>query len=162
MITSLVVKNAVDAFSSSVALDTIDGNGVGYPLTLFDWHPNMDGATQPRMQRPGQWPWRKDSRSMTITAEGRILARTTTEYWTQRKALLAKCLHAPNNVDPEPIKFELVLDGDGTTYSAFCVLESVAEALDVNATHSPTVSEFQLIYTCNAGYWSNGTTLVNI
>jgi hypothetical protein len=162
VITSLVVKNAVDGFTGSIALDTIDSNGVGFPLNLFSWRPEMDGADIAKMQAPGRWPWRKDVRNMPITIEGTILARTTTEYWTQRKALMAKCFPAPNNTAFDPIKLELVLDGDSNTYYAYCVLDDALGALDVESTHSPTVTKFQLMYSCRAGYWTGPTGLVLI
>jgi len=160
MITSIVVKNAVDSFATSIALDTIDGSGVGYPLEVFSWHPVMDGADIGKMQAPGQWPWQKYVRNMPITIEGTILARTTTEYWTQRKALMNKCFPAPNNTVYDPIKIEMVIDGDANTYYAFCVLDDAVGALDVETTHSPTVTKFQLSYSCRAGYWTGPTGLV--
>lgn len=160
MITSLVVKNAVDSFSTSLALDTIDANGVGFPLRVFNWPPQLDGAEVPKMQAPGRWPAHKHVRNMQIAVEGSILARTTTEYWTQRKSLMKYCFPSPINTLYDPIKFEMVIDGDATTYYAFCVLDDAIGALDVNATHSPTVSEFQLTYSCRAGYWSGPTGLV--
>lgn len=160
MITTLVIKNAVDSFATSLALDTIDSNGVGFPLDVFSWHPEMDGSDIGKMQAPGRWPWRKVVRNMPITVEGTILARTTTEYWSQRKALMAKCFPSPTNTLYDPVKFELVVDGDANTYYAFCVLEDAAGALDTQSTRSPTVSKFMLSYSCRAGYWTGPTGLV--
>ncbi len=159
MITSLVVKNSADSFGSSLALDTIDGNGVGYPLTEFSWHNPTDGADLPKMQSSGTWPWRKDIHKMPIIVSGRILARTTSEYWTQRKALMAKLLPGPNNSVYDPIKFELQLDGDSTVYFAFCVLIDFSAPLTVDE-HVSTVSSFSMEYECRAGYWSSSTGLV--
>jgi hypothetical protein len=162
VITSTVVKNAVDSYATSVALDTIDGNGVGFPLSVFSWHHPSEGASIAKAFGVGQWPTRRFVRTMPITIEGAILSRTTTEYWTQRKTLMNYCLPAPNNVEFTPIKIELVLDGDPNTYFAFCAYESSEGILDVDTTHSPTVSHFQLNYICYEGYWTGPTGLVRL
>jgi hypothetical protein len=151
MITSLVMKNAVDNFSSSLAIDTNV-----YPLRIFHWNPEMDGADIGKMQAPGRHSWRKDVRHMPIDMEGTILATDTSAYWTARKALVAKATHDPANLIYDPIKFELTLDGDGEVYYAFCVCESWAAPLDV-AIGSPTISEFQGLYSCRAGFWKTSS-----
>lgn len=146
MITSLFVSCADDNFVDQLELDTLD-----FPLQKMSWVYEMEGAEIGKMQAPGRHSWRKDVRHLPIDMEGEILADTTSSYWTKRKSLMAKIIPSPTNIVYDPIKFKLKVDGDSETYYAFCVLQSNIGALE--ATGAPTVTEFQLGFSCRFGYW---------
>lgn len=146
MITLLYVSCAVDGFSAQLELDDLN-----YPLQKFDWSYQMEGAEIGKMQAPGRHNWRKDVRYLPIDLEGEILANTTTEFWDKRKALMQKVIPAFDNIEPNPVKFRLQVDGDSNFYYAFCVQETNVGALE--ATGAPTVQEFQLGFSCRFGYW---------
>jgi hypothetical protein len=154
MITSILIRNAIDAYASSLALDDLV-----YPLSKFEFPPIMEGSKIGKQQNPGRWPTRRYVREMDITIEGRILATDTSDYWVKRKALMVKAVPDPTNTAYDPIRIDLVIDGDGNTYTAQCSLESLGGALDV-ALASPQMSEFQLQYSCSAGYWTGPGGLV--
>jgi hypothetical protein len=86
-----------------------------------------------------------------------ILADTTSQFWTRRKALAAKIIPPPDD-PPYPeydhVRFIAQFDGDGNTYYADAVLRSNIGALEV--TGAPTIQEFELMFECRAGYWTNG------
>lgn len=146
MITSLYVSCADDNFIEQLELDTLV-----YPLQKFSWPYETDGAEIGKMQSPGRHSWHKFVRNLPIDLEGEILADSTSQFWTRRKALLEKIIPEPTGTVYDPVKFRMTVDGDSNVYYAFCVLESMVGAL--TASGSPTVSEFMLGFSCRFGYW---------
>ena len=146
MITSLFVASSADSYATTLELDTLL-----YPLRRFSWEYQMDGDNVPKTQQAGSWKAPKFVSSLPIEMEGTILADTTSEFWTRRKALLAKVIPAFANVIFDHVKFLLTVDGDAEVYYAFAVLEQSVGALEV--TGSPTISDFQLMFNCREGYW---------
>ncbi len=151
MITSIHIAGVHDSYAGEIELDDLN-----YPLTKFNWTPEVTGGDFPKTNSPGSWKTRKMVEDMTIECNGTILADTTSSWWTKYKALKLDIVPPPTNpVDFDHVRLRLVMDGDATNYYAYCVLESNIGALDV-AIGSPTVSEFQLMFSCREGYWSSG------
>jgi hypothetical protein len=152
MITSLHVAGIVDLYASSLELDDLS-----YPLFKFGWTPELGESSFPKSNSSGSWATRSRVQSMTIECNGVILADTTSQFWTRRKALAAKIIPPPDD-PPYPeydhVRFIAQFDGDGNTYYADAVLRSNIGALEV--TGAPTIQEFELMFECRAGYWTNG------
>lgn len=152
MITSLYVCGVSDSFASSLELDTLL-----YPLFKFHWYYETSNAQFPKSNSPGSWKTRSRVQVMNIECNGVILADTTAEFWTRRKALAAKIIPPPTDA-PYPnydhVRFIAQFDGDGNTYYADAILTSNIGALEV--TGAPTIQEFELMFECREGYWTNG------
>ena len=154
MITTLFVSGVADNYTSQVELDTLI-----YPLFKFGWTPELNSGEFPKTNSSGSWKSRSKVDAMTIEMNGAILADTTSDFWTRRKALVAKLVPPPTFVGTEldHVRFAATFDGDGTTYYADCILQSNIGALE--ATGAPTIQEFQTMFTCRDGYWRSGSPL---
>lgn len=153
MITSLFVCNVSDGYASSLEMDTLL-----YPLFKFGWTYGTGNSQFPKSNSPGSWKTRSRVQVMTIEMNGVILADTTSQFWTRRKALAAKVIPPPTDAaypEYDHVRFIAQFDGDGNTYYADAILISNIGALDV-AVQSPTVEEFELMFECRDGYWRNG------
>ena len=153
MITSLFVAGVADGYASSLELDTLL-----YPLFKFGWVYETGGSQFPKSNSPGSWKTRSRVQTMTIECNGVILASTTSAFWSQRKALAAKVIPPPSDAaypEYDHVRFIAQFDGDGNTYYADAILTSNIGALDV-AINSPTIAEFELMFSCRDGYWTNG------
>lgn len=152
MITSLYVAGVADGYASTLEMDTLL-----YPLFKFGWTYETSGSQFPRSNSPGSWKTRSRVQHMTIEMNGVILADTTAQFWTRRKALAAKIIPPPVDA-PYPeydhVRFIAQFDGDGTTYYADAILRSNIGALEV--TGAPTIQEFETMFECRNGYWTAG------
>jgi hypothetical protein len=151
MITSLYVSGVSDAYASTLELDTLI-----YPLFKFGWTPELEASQFPKTNSYGSWKTRSKVNEMTIEMNGAILADTTSDFWTRRKALMAKIIPPPTiaGVEMDHVRFIATFDGDATTYYADAILESNIGALE--ATGAPTIQEFQCMFVSREGYWRDG------
>lgn len=153
MISSLFVCSVSDSYASSLELDTLL-----YPIFKFGWTYETSNTPFQKSNSSGSWKTRSRVNAMTIECNGVILADTTSQFWTRRKALAAKVIPPPNDAaypNKDHVRFIAQFDGDGNTYYADAILVSNIGALDV-AVNSPTVEEFELTFECRDGYWTNG------
>lgn len=152
MITSLFVAGISDVYATSLELDTLL-----YPLFKFGWTYETSNTGFPKSNSSGSWKTRSRVQTMTIECNGVILADTTAQFWTRRKALAAKIIPPPDDA-PYPeydhVRFIAQFDGDGNTYYTDAILKSNIGALEV--TGAPTIQEFELMFESRDGYWTNG------
>lgn len=148
MITSIYVAGAHDNYAGTTELDTLL-----YPLQRFSWEYVTSGYAARKPYGAGRWKTRRDVEYMTIQVGGEILASSTSEYWTRRKALMTDIIPPPTNEDYDHVKFLLTVDGDATQYYAMCILDQNLGALESDG--SPTVSAFELSFECREGYWKS-------
>ncbi len=150
MITSLFIAGVADNYASTIELDTLI-----YPLFKFGWTPELESSDFPKTNSYGSWKTRAKVNAMTIEMNGVILADNTSDFWTRRKALMQKIVPPPtiSGVEMDHVRFIATFDGDGTTYYADAILASNIGALE--ATGSPTIQEFQCMFTSREGYWRN-------
>jgi hypothetical protein len=152
MITSIYIWDAANL--SGVELDTLT-----YPLQKFSWEYPIVGDDVMRPFASGQYDTRKSVGSMTIDCEGTIVTNSTTDYWTARKALVAKVLPLADQISYNHSTLKLKVDGDTQEYIAEIVLSSYS--IPLASTGAPTISEFQFSWTCNKGYWlANGSPVL--
>ena len=150
MITSLYISGVFNGYATSIELDDLN-----YPLQLFDWDYETDGDNFPKTNSPGSWKTRKKVTQMTISMNGEILADSTSSRWTKTKALKQMVIPPPSYPDTYDVtRFALTMDGDGTTYYAYCVLDDNNGALET--TGAPSIGEFQTTFECREGYWMAG------
>ena len=127
-----------------------------YPIEKFEWDYITDGQDIPKFEAPGQFDNLKVVRKMTLDCEGHIVERTTTAYWTARKAL--SNLVVPKNIIPaekKHLRIEMQLDGDSNIYYGDFTLDDFSIPLVANY---PTVTPFLFQWSCNFGYWRNLAT----
>jgi hypothetical protein len=142
----------VDTYASSIELDTLV-----YPLQKFSWTYEITNSKFGKTNSSGCWKTRSRVQTMTIELNGEILSDSTSQFWTRRKALMAKAIPPPTDAaypEYDHTRFIATFDGDGTTYYADGILISNIGALE--ATGAPTVQAFQLTYECRDGYWTAG------
>ena len=145
MITKIEVWDANHI--SSVELDTLT-----YPLQKFAWEYPIVGDTIPRPFSSGRHDTRKSVGYMTLDCEGEILGSSTSNYWVNRKALVAKILPARAQT-PSVYRhsyIEVTLD-DSTKYHADLQLTSYS--VPMTTTGAPTISPFMFSWEINVGYW---------
>ena len=153
MITSLFVASVSDGYASTLELDTLL-----YPLFKFGWTYETANSQFPKSNSSGSWKSRSRVQTMTIECNGVILADTTSQFWTRRKALAAKIIPPPDDAaypEFDHVRFSALFDGDGTTYYSDAILTSNIGALEV--TGAPTIQEFQLTFESRDGYWRSGS-----
>jgi len=134
---------------ASIVINELTGT-LKYPVSEFTWTDPTRGDDLPKMQEAGMHDRYKNIDSMGITMVGDILGSTTTEYWTNRKALLAIVIPKPGSLFRYHGTIEIKLDGDSETYWCNVDLEDRDTPLEA---FYPTVSPFQFQWTNNFGYW---------
>lgn len=152
MITNLFIAGVSDLYATTIELDTLV-----YPLQKFHWIYEGETNRFPRSNQPGSWKTRGRVEAMTIEIAGDILADTTAQWFTRRKALMQRIIPPP--IDPpypeyDHTRFIATFDGDAIVYYADGVLMSNIGALEADG--APTVSQFELMFECRDGYWSAG------
>lgn len=134
---------------ASVVVNELTGT-LKYPVEEFTWSDPTRGEGIPKMQAAGMHDRYKDIDNMLITMRGHILANTTTEYWTYRKALLAVVIPKPGHNFRYTGTIEIKLDGDSETY--WCNVDLEDRDTPTEAFY-PTVTPFQFQWVNNFGYW---------
>jgi hypothetical protein len=134
---------------ASVIVNELSGT-LKYPVRRFTWSDPTRGDELPKMQAAGQHDRYKNIDTMLITMEGDILGSTTTEYWTNRKALLAVVLPKPGQNFRYHGNLQIKLDGDSETY--WCNVDLEDRDTPTEAFY-PTRTPFQFQWTNPYGYW---------
>ena len=136
-----------DAGTLTFAVGTATGP---YRVQEFTFDPEVSGDDIPMMEATGQWPAYRRVRRMSIAIEGVIAGTSTTDYWTQRAAMMNVVL--PDQGSGQPIV-------QGTVYATFPGQSEVyapAVLADYSLplkTDQVTSGRYQLVFTNDYGYW---------
>ena len=147
MLTSVKIWKA--GLAQSVILNEITPT-VKFPIHDFTWSQPTRGDALPKMESPGQHDRYSDIDAMALNMEGDIVGSTTTEYWTNRKELLACVVPAKEHVYRYHSHIQIKIDGDSETYWCNVTLEEWEAPM--RALY-PTVTEFQFQWSNPYGYW---------
>jgi hypothetical protein len=104
------------------------------------------------MEEPGQHPRFSDVEVMSINMEGHILGNSTTDYWVNRKELLAVVIPNPAYLHLYRYhhRLDIKIDGDSETYYSYVILKEHEEPM---STDGYSVSPFQFQWENVFGYW---------
>jgi hypothetical protein len=136
--------------SSSCLLNEL--NPVRFPVTTFTWTQPTKGDALPKMEEPGQHPRFSDVDVQAINMEGDIVGNGTSDYWVNRKELLAVVIPNPANLHfyRYHSRLDVKIDGDSETYYAYVILKDHEEPM---STAGYSVSPFQFQWENVYGYW---------
>lgn len=133
----------------SVVVNELSGT-LKYPVRHFTWSQPTRGDDLPKMQAAGQHDRYRNIDKMLIVMEGDILGTTTTDYWTNRKALMNVAIPKPGQIFRYGGTLEIKLDGDSETY--WCNVDLEDYDVPTEALY-PTRTPFQFQWTNPYGYW---------
>ena len=91
MLTMVKIWNA--PLSSSCLLN--ETNPVRFPVKGFTWTQPTKGDPLPKMEEPGQHARFSDVDVQALNMEGDIVGNSTSDYWVNRKELLAVVIPNP-------------------------------------------------------------------
>jgi len=148
MLTSVKIWNA--GLVSVVELNK--DNPVRFPITRFEWTQPSKGNPIPKMEAPGQHDRYSPVEVMAITMEGDIVGNDTSDYWANRKELLAVVI--PDFEDSQLFRYhshiQVKFDGDNETYYANVTLKDHSEPM---STDGWSKTPFQFQWENPYGYW---------
>lgn len=159
LINSIVVASALDA-GKTISFSVGSTASGGYRVTDFDWVPRIVGDPRAKLQAHGSWPTWRNVRLLEITLEGTIVGATPEDYWNQRSAL-AQALIPPagyNTTVREHGTLTLDLPSVGHVWALVNLVD-----YSVPLSHAGgTSSKMQFTWHADLGYWTSGTTVVNL
>jgi hypothetical protein len=136
--------------SPSLAVNELTAHP-NYPVEEFIWHTPTRGESPRNLQSGGGHFHKSYADPMPIEMQGHLLADSTSEYWTRRKALLAVIVPDIDPVYRFHSVIQMQLDGDGNVYYANVILKDYDIPLIANY---PTVTAFQIQWEAPVGYWT--------
>lgn len=131
-----------------------------YRVTDFDWVPRIVGDPKGKLQSYGSWPTWRDVRLLEITLEGTIVGATPEDYW-QRRQLLAESLIPPADYD-RSVRIHGTMTVDLPSVGQVWAWVNLAD-YSVPLSHATgTSSKCQFTWHADAGYWTKGSTVINL
>jgi len=79
-------------FANINATDTVDLTAAAYSVKGLEWDYNYGGDEYPKQQNSGNLQAHSFTRAMTVTLAVQVKGSSESDYWTQRKALVAAFL----------------------------------------------------------------------
>jgi len=136
--------------SSSCLLN--ETNPVRFPVKGFTWTQPTKGDALPKMEEPGQHFRFSDVDVMALNMEGDIVGNSTSDYWVNRKELLAVVIPQPSYLHLYRFhsRLDVKVDGDSETYYCYVILKEHEEPM---STAGYSVSPFQFQWENVFGYW---------
>ena len=107
-VSALQIVNAANGATANATFSAV--SRIGFTVSAFEEHYDMEGQEIPKMQSSGQWQNYEYVRRMMIHQEGKIIGASAADYNWQRRTLLLAALtdsgtqttyyHATINVTP--------------------------------------------------------------
>lgn len=127
-------------------------NPVRFPVMGFTWTQPTKGDELPKMEEAGQHPRFSDVDVMSINMEGHILGDDTSDYWVNRKELLAVVIPNPTYLHQYRYhsRLDIKFDGDNETYYSYVILKDHEEPMSTDFWGN---TPFQFQWENTFGYW---------
>ncbi len=147
-VSALQIVNAANGATASATFSTT--SRIGFTVSNFEEHYDMDGVEIPKMQSSGQWQNYEYVRRMLIHQEGKIVGTTDADYnWQRRKLLLAALTDSGTQTSYFHATLYVTPIGHPQVY-AQCVLIDMGLATTVEQSNA---QDYFLQWRNDYGYW---------
>lgn len=114
-------------------------------------------ADRYKQQQSGAWPTRSYEGAMTIHVEGSLFADTSTDYWTERMALLTACRGVPGANIVDTKRGTLFVTPYGWAERLYAEFQGFTFSAPLQGDH-PAGSDILMSFVCNIPWFIGETS----